>query len=179
MRRRCAGKHPKHKPATPKNTPSTTQSERKHPKHDPIPLTSLPASGCEDPRPGTLPSLPRHSGSSKCDEYTVEDKRGWRPILLCRVMCGNSNYIEEAFPDAGVVVDSVVRGRTARVICGLPLSDGCVWKSRVWPARSALALRAQLCFWREKTMMRNGKERERRERKKQEKDGVSAPAPAR
>jgi len=54
--------------------------------------------------------------SSKSDEYTVEDKRGWRPILLCRVMCGNANYIEEPFPDAGVVVDSVVNGPYHSVI---------------------------------------------------------------
>jgi hypothetical protein len=54
--------------------------------------------------------------SSKCDEYTVEDKRGWRPILLCRVMCGNTRYIEEPFPDAGDVVDSVVSGPYHSVI---------------------------------------------------------------
>lgn len=54
--------------------------------------------------------------SSKSDEYTVEDHRGWRPILLCRVLMANINYIDEPFPEASQVVKSVTHGEYHSVI---------------------------------------------------------------
>lgn len=47
---------------------------------------------------------------SKSDEYTEQDHRGWRPLLLCRVICGRINYTDEVHPDVNQLVQSCTTG---------------------------------------------------------------------
>ena len=47
---------------------------------------------------------------SKSDEYTEQDSRGLRPIILCRVTCGLINYTDEVHPNVDDLVRSCTRG---------------------------------------------------------------------
>eukprot|EP00406_Dinophysis_acuminata_P077930 CAMPEP_0179258728 /NCGR_PEP_ID=MMETSP0797-20121207/25463_1 /TAXON_ID=47934 /ORGANISM="Dinophysis acuminata, Strain DAEP01" /LENGTH=585 /DNA_ID=CAMNT_0020966765 /DNA_START=10 /DNA_END=1768 /DNA_ORIENTATION=+ len=56
----------------------------------------------------------------KADEYTKCDSRGWFPMLLCRVVLGSINYIDEKNP-AGMgqsFVDSCKKGRPFHSVLG-------------------------------------------------------------
>jgi hypothetical protein len=67
---------------------------------------------------GTLYGLGIYFCESSCkaDEFTFEDSRGWRPILLCRVLMANINYVEEPFPNPAQVQKSVTHGEWHSVL---------------------------------------------------------------
>jgi len=60
--------------------------------------------------------------SSKSDEYAEEDKegifKGLYAMLVCRVVCGNMRYTDEAIPDREALVDSIVKYRKRHSILG-------------------------------------------------------------
>jgi len=59
--------------------------------------------------------------STKADEYaeTAQEgpQKGWRPMLVCRVMLGRVNYCDQVYPDVPVLVRQCLDG-TYHSICG-------------------------------------------------------------